>query len=188
MSQEDEKTVRVVADVPESVKETAKEKLEYGGISREIQQTLERIAFGEDLTQRSRLERQRTELVEERRKKREERREIDTDIENLDQRIDGIDEKLNNLTTREDKYEARLESLEHRLRHEGQRLDANHGAVKDTAREAGVEPEKVMETLKERNPDVPVYAFQDGLHDRNSWDGLTESQANREVAEREALD
>lgn len=182
---ESEETARVVAQVPESVKAAAKEKLEYGGLSREIQDTLERIAFGEDLGERSRLERRRDELTEELREKREERREINAEIENIEQRIDGVEDKLSNLTSREDKFEARIEALETRLRVEGQRLDPDHAAVKDAAAAAGVEPEGVVEKLKERNPDVPTYAFQDGLHDRETWSGLPENKAHQSVEKRE---
>lgn len=187
MSGDDEKTVRVVAEVPESVKETAKEKLEYGGLSREIQETLERIAFGEDLTQRSRLERQRDELQAELREKREQRRDLDAEIETLEQRISGVDEKLSEITTREDKYEAKLEELDALLRQDGVRLDPDHGAVRRAAETAGVEPEGVVATLKERNPDVPTYAFEDGLHDRETWGGLPDDQATHAVSEREGV-
>jgi len=183
---DDEPTTRVVAEVPESVKETAKEKLEYGGISREIKETLERIAFGEELTQRSRLERQREELKAELRDKREQRRELDAEIETLEDRINGVDEKMNNLTTREDKFEAKLEELEAKLRVDGMRLDPEHPAIQRAAKTGGVEAEGVIETLKERNPDVPAYAFQDGLHDRETWNGLPDSEANLPVDEREA--
>lgn len=182
---DDEETVRVVAQVPESVKETAKGKLEYGGISRVIQETLERIAFGEDLTQRSRLERQREELQEDLRQKREERRELNADIETLEQRIDGIDQKLSNITTREDKFEAKLEELEALLRKEGVRMDPKNGAVKRAAETGGIEPEGVVETLKDRNPDVPVYAFEDGLHDRETWTGLPADEADLPLEDRE---
>lgn len=183
-----EETTRVVADVPVSVKDAAKEKLEYGGISREIQETLERIAFGEDLTQRSRLERQREELQEELRQKREQRRELDAEIENYEQRVSAIDDKLSNVTTREDKFEAKLEELEAKLRVDGMRLDPNHPAVARAAQTGGMEPEGVVETLKDRNPDVPVYAYEDGLYDQHSWDGLPDSQATLEVSEREPLE
>jgi len=187
MTDDTENTVRVVAQVPQSVKDAAKDKLEYGGLSREIQDTLERIAFGEELGQRSRLERRREELAEQLREKREKRRETDADIENLEQRIDAVENDLSNLTSREDKYEARLEALETRLRVEGQRLDPEHAAVRDAAVAAGVEPEGVVETLKERNPDVPAYAFQQALHDRETWDGLPESEAQPDVEDREGV-
>lgn len=185
---DDEETARVVAEVPQTVKETAKEKLPYGGISREIQETLERIAFGEDLTQRSRLQRQRDELQETLRKKRSERRELDAEIETVESRINAIDEKLASVTTREDKYEAKLEELDAMLRQDGTRLDPDHAAVKRAAKTAGVESEGVVETLKERNPDVPTYAFEDGLHDRNTWDGLEPDAATLPVSDRTGVE
>lgn len=181
---EDEETVRVVANVPKSVKETAKQKLEYGGISREVQETLERIAFGEELTQRSRLERQREELEEKLRQKREKRRELDAEIDNMEQRIGGIDSKLSNITTKEDKFEAKLEELEAKLRHDGVHLDPTHPAVERAAGTGSVEPEGVIKTLKDRNPDVPSYAFEKAMHAEDSWNGLPESQADLEVDER----
>lgn len=184
---DDEELVRVVAQVPESVKETAKQKLEYGGLSREIQETLERIAFGEDLTQRSRLERQRDELRKELRRKRERRRELNAEIETLEGRIDGVDDKLADITTREDKYEAKIEELEAMLRQDGVRLDPNNGAVQRAAKTGGVEPEGVVETLKERNPDVPEYAFRDGLHDAETWNGLPNELATLAVEDREGV-
>ena len=185
---DDEEMVQVVVNVPKTVKETAKEKLPYGGITNEVRDTLNRIAFGEDLNQRSRLERQREELNDKLVDKREERRELDTDIENLEQRINSIDEKMSNLTTREDKYEAKIESLEHRLRVEGSRFDPEHPAIIEAAKTGGVEVEGVIQTLKERNPDVPSYAFQDGLYDTETWDGLPDSVADLEVSEREPLE
>lgn len=169
----DEDTVRVVAEVPESVKETAKDKLEYGGISREIRETLERIAFGEDLTQRSRLERQREAVADDLRELREQRREIDAKIESAEERITAIDQKLSTITSREDKFEAKLEELEAQL-YDGVRLWDDHGAVRRAAQTGGVEPEQVIRTLKERNPDIPEYAYQQALHDNETWGGLSD--------------
>jgi vacuolar-type H+-ATPase subunit I/STV1 len=188
MSDDDTETARVVADVPADVKETAKEKLPFGGISEEIQATLERIAYGEELGQRSRLERRREELQADLRDARERRREIDAEIATLEDRISGVDDKLSNLTTREDKFEAKIEELEAMLRQDGTRLDPNHAAVKRAAETGGVEPEGVVETLKERNPDVPPYAFEDGLHDRNTWDGLGPDTATLPVEERQGVE
>ena len=185
---DEEETTRVVADVPTDVKETAKEKLPYGGISQEIQNTLERIAYGEELGQRSRLERRREELQADLREARERRREIDAEIATLEDKINGVDDKLSTLTSREDKYEAKVEELEAMLRQDGTRLDPEHAAVKRAAETGGVEPEGVVETLKERNPDVPTYAFKDGLHDRNTWDGLDDETATLPVDERKGVE
>ena len=188
MTDENTETARVVADVPADVKETAKEKLPFGGISEEIQNTLERIAYGEELGQRSRLERRREALRSELRDARERRRDIDAEIATLEDRINGVDDKLSSLTSREDKFEAKIEELEAMLRQDGTRLDPDHAAVKRAAETGGVEPEGVVETLKERNPDVPTYAFEDGLHDRNTWDGLDSDTATLPVNERTGVE
>jgi len=182
-----EETTRVVAEVPVEVKEAAKEKLPYGGLTEEIQDTLERIAFGEDLTQRSRLERRREDLQSDLEDRRAERRELDARIENLEQQVASIDEKLSTITTREDKYEAKIEALEASLRHDGMRCDPGNGAVQRAASTGGVEPAGVVKTLKERNPDVPAYAFEDALHDRETWDGFVEERASLPVDERKEV-
>lgn len=186
MSTDDEETVRINVEVPESVRETAKQKLSHGGISREVRDRLHEIAFGPELAQRSRLERQRASTKEELQDKREERREIDADIETLEGRVQALDEKLASITTKEDKYEAKLEELEASLREDGMRLDDDNPNVQRAASTGGVEPEGVLETLKERNPDVPAYAFTDGLHDRkNEWNGVEESEIGKKPDERE---
>lgn len=188
MTDGEQETARVVADVPADVKQTAKEKLPFGGLSEEIQDTLERIAYGEELGQRSRLERRREELQADLRDARERRREVDAGIATLEDKIDGVDEKLSSLTSREDKYEAKIEELEAMLRQDGTRLDPAHAAVKRAAETGCVEPQGVVETLKERNPDVPTYAFEDGLHDRNTWAGLEPDTATLPVGKREGVE
>jgi len=185
---DDEEMVQVVVNVPKTTKETAKEKLPYGGITNEVRDTLTRIAFGEDLNQRSRLERQRDELKDELEDLRAERRRLDTDIENKEQRISSIDDKLGNITTKEDKFEAKIEELEAMIRKDGTRVWPSHGGVRRAAKTGGVEPEGVIETLKERNPDVPNYVYQQALHDRETWSGLPDSIAELEVDEREPLE
>lgn len=166
-----EELARVVADVPKTVKEAAQDKLEYGGLTREVEELLERIAFGEDLGQRSRIERRLEQLDDEMRGLREERRELDAQIENTEQQRKALEQKLSNLTTKEDKFDAKLEELESRLLDEGTRLDPDHPAVKRAAATGGTEPEGVIEELKERNPEVPGYAFKQAMHDTFEWNG-----------------
>lgn len=173
---DDEDKVQVIVKVPKSVRDAAKEKLEHGGMSRELRDTLTRIAFGEDLNQRSRLERTRDELQNRINELRAKRRELDTEIDNLEMRREGINEKLTNVTTREDKFEAKLESLENRLLNEGQRLFETHAAVIEAAQTGAVETEQVIAMLKERNEEVPEYAFQEAFKDRQTWNGLSKDQ------------
>lgn len=184
---DEEEMVQICVNVPKSAKETAKQKLDYGGISREVRDRINEIAFGGDLNQRSRLERQRDELKNELREARERRREAEADIESLEERIQAIDEKLAGLTTREEKYEAKLEELESRLREDGVRVDIDHPAVGRAAATGSVEKEGVIKTLKERNPDVPDYAFEDGLHDQHDWGGVDDEGIGKDVDEREEI-
>lgn len=184
---DEEEMVQISVNVPKSAKETAKQKLDYGGLSREVRDRINEIAFGADLNQRSRLERQREELQGELREARERRREADADIETLEERIAAIDEKLSNLTTREEKYEAKLEELESQLRRDGVRVDVDQPAVGRAAATGGVEPEGVIKTLKERNPDVPDFAFEDGLYDQHDWRGVDDEQLGKDVDEREEI-
>lgn len=186
MKMSDDDSVRVTVCVPEEVRDAAKDKLPHGGMSEEVRDLLTRIAFGEEVNQRSRLERQAEELRERRAEKRRERRELDANIENLDDRIETIERKLGELSTREERYEAKLEELEYRLRSEGTRIFTGHGLVERVASEAGVEPEGVIGDLKERNPDVPDFAFEPAIHDHeNEWNGLPDDEAETPVDERE---
>lgn len=186
MMNEDEETVRVVAEVPKSIKIAAKEKLPYGGISQEIEDALSRVAFGEELTQRSRLERQLEDLQKSRKELQDERREIDAKIETYDNKIETVQREISNLSTREERYESKLEELEVRLRVEGMRLDPGNKHVKRVAKESGREEEGVVQDLMNRNPDVPDFAFEDGLHDHeNSWSAIDDETVTP-VDEREA--
>ena len=184
---DDEKMVRINVEVPESVRDTAKKNLDYGGLSREIRERLEEIAFGPELSHRSRLERQRADLKDRLRDVREKRRDLDAEIETLEEQIQAVDEKLGSITEREDKYEAKLEELESQLRRDGIRMYPGTPKVERAAATGGVEPEGVIKELKERNPDVPDYAFEDGLHDYDhDWNGVAEADAGLEPADREA--
>lgn len=178
--------VMVAAQIPEDVKDAAKQKLDHGGITREIEDLFKRIAYGEDVNLRSRLKRQREQLQEQLDGKRRERRELDADIENLEDRIQGLDRKMDGLTTQEDKFEAKLEELDAKLRIEGQHIDPDHPAVDRAAATGKVETGKVMRELRERNPDVPEYAFEEMRDAEGRWEGLPEKQARLPVDERES--
>lgn len=187
MSEDDEEMQQVTVTVPVSVHETAKTKLEYGGISREVREALRRVAFGEDMNQRSRLEQQMDELKDEREKLRAERRELDAKIENIDSKINGIQDDISQLSSEEERYESKLEELEYRLRDDGIRMWPSNRHVERIAKEAQREPEAVIHDLKERNPDVPDYAFEQGdLHRQDQqWNGVPEEDIDLPVDERE---
>lgn len=196
MSDGDEETVQVIVNVPKTVRDTAKDKLAHGEMSQELRDTLTRIAFGEELGQRSRLEKRLEDLRDRRDELRRERREIDAKIENLDSRIDGVEKKIGQLTSEEERYEAKLESLEYQLRNPDQpwfHLVPSLNVVKNIAAEYGREPEGVIEDVMARNPDIPDYAFEpvppqedrDPIHNP-TWGGVPEEDIDLDVDDREA--
>lgn len=184
---EDVAMAMVTANVPESLKDAAKAELPHGGLTEAIRDRLTEIAYGGDIGERSRLERQRERLDEEVRDLRAQRRDIDSQIETVEEKRAAVDKKVSNLTTREDKFDAKIEELESMLRLDGIRVNPNMPAVKRAADTGGVKTAAVIKTLKERNPDVPGFAFKDGLHDHeNEWHGVPESLRDTPPDEREA--
>lgn len=186
----DEETVQVIAEVPKSVRDGAKDKLPYGGMSEEIRETLSRIAFGEELNQRSRLEARLEDLREDRDELYRERRELDAQIENIESQISSIEREVSQLSTQEERYEAKLESIEYRIRSEGGHLFPEHGEIKKVASEAQREPEGVIQDLRERNPDIPDRAFEElPIHATpdEKWDGFSDQETiDLDVEDREA--
>lgn len=158
----EEEDVRVTFTVPEGIRDGAKRRLPHGGMSEELRGTLRRIAHGEDMNQRSRLEKQKRDLKKELRDEREKHRDAGANIETLEDRIQGINDELEGLSAKEDRYEAKLENVEYDLRIDGMRLWSDHPAVTDVAAEVGKTGEGVIKDLKHRNPDVPDHAFKQG--------------------------
>lgn len=196
MSSREETTI-ASAEVPKTTYEVAMDKLPYGGLSKEIRGLVERIAHGDDMNQRGRIEKRLRDLREQRREYQEERREIDTRIENVDDRIRTAEEELANLSETEERYEAKIEMLEQRLRDpDGEyfHLLPDLNAVRSIANETGREPEGVVQDVRDRNPDVPDYAFEappsmyehDPIHNPR-WTGVDPELVDLPVEEREPL-
>ena len=184
----------VAAEIPASTKEAYKAKYGHGKISEDIRRLFDQRAYGENLEQRSRLEdaiqRERDELEELKRK----RREINTEIDNKETIIQDYERKISNLTASEERYEAKLEELERRIRDPENfgHLTAEDEAVVRIADESNKEPEGVIRDLKDRNPDVPDYAFEPipPMGDRHpirnpAWEGVPEEDVDTPVSERE---
>lgn len=188
MADKEEEMKVVSAEVPESIHESVKRKLEYGGLTREIRDHLRRIAVGEDMNQRSRLERQLEELQEERDDLRAQRREIEASIETVETKINGVQHDISQLSSQEERYEAKLEELEFDLREGGKRFYPGYKRIERIAGETQRESEAIIEDLKARNPDIPDFAFEEGdLYGNNErWTGVPEEDISLDVDEREA--
>lgn len=151
-------------------KELAKEQLGHGGLSEAVRRRIDEIAYGEEVSKHTRLSQRLQTLRNEKDELRSKRRELDAQIEEVEQKVTRIEEQLSHLDKREDKFDAALEMLEETL-HSGDRVWPEHGQVQRAARIGGVEPTDVIERLQERNPSVPEFAFNDGLHDSREWAG-----------------
>lgn len=97
--------------------------------------------------------------------------ELEDDLEDVREEKQALLSKKAEMEEEQDAYEEHLEDLEKFLL-QGRHLDPSHPRVKNAANIGDVEPTEVIEDLKERNPEVPDYAFIDGLHADQSWDGF----------------
>jgi len=138
--------------------EIVKQKLEHGEMSDRLRDTLNEIAHGADVAEQTRLKDRLQEL-------RKERREITSDIEALqdkrdekDREIERVETQLDNLREQQGEYDGALQAIEGQL-HEGVRMAPDSVPVKEAARIGDVDTEGVIEAIKERNPDVPDFAF-----------------------------
>lgn len=159
-------------------KDLAKDKLDYGELSERLRETVEQIAFGEEVSKHTQLQQRLQTLREKKDDLRAQRREIDAQLETVEQDITRIEEQLSELDKREDKYEAALEMLEETLA-EGGRVYPDHGQVVRAARIGDVDEDHVIADLKERNPSVPEHAFVSALESSEDWDGFDAAEVSR---------
>lgn len=165
--------------IERNAKELAKEKLDHGELSTELRETVNRIAFGEEISKRERAHRRLAELRDKKDDLRNEKRAIEGELEEVEGEIKRLEERLDKMERREDKYEATLEMLEETLK-AGGRVFEDHGQVMKAAKIGGKEAEDVIEELKERNPSIPDHAFVSGIHTNKEWDGVAERESTLE--------
>lgn len=164
--------------VDRDAKELAKEKLDHGELSTELRETVQRIAFGEEISKRERAHKRLAELREQKDELRAQKREVEAEIEEVEGDIARLEERLDSMERREDKYEATLELLEETL-YAGGRVFEEHGQVMKAAKIGGVDVEDVIDELKERNPSIPDHAYTQKMHDPREWTGVTDRSRDR---------
>lgn len=161
---------QIAFNLPGETKQAAQQDLDHGELSEELRGFVRELAFGEDVSERERLQQRLDSIREEKDELRKQRRHLDAEIADLESEESRLEERVNNLTSRQEQYEASLEMLEEILG-EGGRVDPGHGQVKRAAMIGEREPEDVIEDLKERNPSVPDHAFVEAIHARKEWTG-----------------
>lgn len=156
--------------VDENAKELAKEKLDHGELSAKLREAIHRVAYGEEISKRERLDRQLADIRDEKDSLRAQIRELQAELEEVESKEARIEERLDGMERREDKYEATLEMLEETL-FAGGRVFEDHGQVVKAAKIGGKEPKDVIEELQERNPSIPDHAYAQKLHTNKEWTG-----------------
>lgn len=179
---DDTETVQVSHLVPKSARETAQAKTDHGELSEKVRSLYETIAFGEELGERSQIERELRSVREQKDEKRSEIRQLQADVESLEKRESRLEERLSEMSSREDKYEGAIEMLEEQI-YDGQNVFPGHTGVQRAAGLADVEPEGVIQTLKDRNPNVPDHVYKQKLHTNKKWRGCSEEYARGEQNE-----
>jgi len=157
---DDEPTEQVNVQVPKRTKELAKEKLEHGGLTRVIRESLSRVAHGEETTERERVKDHLKELRDEKREKLSERNRIDDQIAELEVKIERAESRLEELEDKVGEYEGMLQVIEHLMHDEGMHVYPGHSRIQDAAQTGNCTAEDVVADLKERNPDLDDEMFE----------------------------
>lgn len=163
MSESNGDMAQIAVEVPRETKELAKNKLDHGGLSREMRELLARIAHGEDVAQVKRVRDNLENLRDERMKLKTKRDEIANRIADVERKIERSEAKLDRLRDRESEYEGRLKAIEQDMHQDGISVWTTHPEVERVADEYDRDPLDVVSDLKERNPDLPPERFEEGL-------------------------
>jgi chromosome segregation ATPase len=153
---DDQLNVNVNGDV----KEMAKKKLGHGGLTDRVNEVLYQVAHGAEVSERRRLK-------DELESKRKDKRDIEQDIDDLrhkrdelEREISNIEERLDAIMDQEGQYEGFFQSIENDLQN-GRSFWPQHPKIQEAAEMGNVQPEQIIEDLKERNPNIPEIQFED---------------------------
>jgi len=154
MSKKDEE-VRFNVKMRRQLREDAKRNTDRGDLSEDVRDLFRRKAYGHGAeSENTELERIRAELQEVRERiddLRRNRRKIDAEIETQETRATRLEERVERFEEQSDNFETVVETLESIL------IDG--GRIFPERVDDDLEAERVIRELKERNPDVPSYAF-----------------------------
>lgn len=157
----DDDTVLLTARVDERRKERVKERLEHGGLTREIRNLLRRLDDHAS-SEKARLKQELDAAREERDEWKQTREEANRNIERLDTRVHRLENELDTIRDREGEYEGHLKSIERMMHDEGASVFEDHGQVQAAADAGDCAPEDVINDLRERNPSLPDEQFSIG--------------------------
>lgn len=171
MKKDKDEEVRFNVKMRRQLRDDAKRNVERGELSEEVRDLFRRKAYGTGAAkENSEIERLRSELQEVRDRiddLRRERRQIDAEIESQESRATRLEERISQLEEQTDEFDTVVETLE-TLLHDGARIFPER--VDDQ-----LDSERVINELKDRNPDVPECAFRLAEpHEPNDWRDVSE--------------
>lgn len=167
----DDENVQVKHLVPEHVRDAAQDETKHGELSELVRGLYQRVAFGEEVEERESLKKELERTRDKKDDIRAEIRELQAELQSIETKETRLEEKLSEFVEDEQKYIGHLESLESQL-YEGANVDSGHGGVERAANTGKCDPEDVIGDLKERNPEIPDYAFEKALHSDEEWNGI----------------
>jgi DNA repair exonuclease SbcCD ATPase subunit len=113
-----------------------------------------------------RLENKRTQLEAAKGTLEDER----ANVAELREEVSRLEAMVEKTEAQEDQYDDLLESLESEL-YDGANITESRGKVQEAANMKGIDTAEVILELKERNPDVPDYAFKPPRETDEDWFG-----------------
>lgn len=177
------------ANIDADTKEILDEKLDHGEASEILREVANSIAYGSGWDQATLLDRQIEKKRQQLRTLRDKRRDIDGAIETAEEELRELERDRKEVKTKEEQFEGALWSFEQSFRSgEMGHIDETHARVESFAKEFGYEPEEIVQTIRDRNPDVPDHAFEPFQTAQFKFSGLSDDEISTPVEKREGID
>jgi hypothetical protein len=167
----DNETAYVGANIPPHYKEAVAQHPDWT-FTEVIELAFGAVAGGADTATELKIQHKREQLQ----RLRAEKADVEDHLADLEAEIADVEADLETLEdTRQQHaaaYEDHLESIESNIR-EGMCVFPDHGAVQTAASARGVDVDRVIADLRERNPDLPDHAFTKYRESERKWTGTT---------------
>lgn len=182
-------TTTMGAQIPTDTAEVVKERLGYGEWSEYARELAEVLAYGDGFDERTPydvvIQKKRGELDD----ARDTRDEWQDTIDTLERELEDLKQEREEYKTTKDQFEGALWQLEQDFRAgEIGHLYKSHPKIKNLSERFGRDAEALMDTLRERNSDVPEYAFKQLAFADSKFGGLAESDVGTPVENRASID
>lgn len=177
MTDDRDETVQVTHRIPKHVRDAAQEATERGVLSEAVRNVYRAAAHGETFDGHERVAAELASIDAERERLSAQREHADERLATLEERRADLESVSDREADRSTDYEAELDQIEADL-HDGMHVFEEHGVVQQAAQAGGVTPAEVIEELKERNPEVPDYAFVARHESDYRWTGTEQPQSH----------